>query len=138
MARNDLLVALVRAGASGDNQMLHATVEAIVAEERAKKNETLATKLTRALGAKGHLSPANQVSSLPTPGRELVYEAEPKITLNDLILRDQTRTSVEQLIEEQSRADLLRSHGLQPRHSVLLQVRQAVARRRWPKRLRKR
>ena len=73
MARNDLLVALVRAGASGDNQMLHATVEAIVAEERAKKNETLATKLTRALGAKGHLSPANRVSSLPTPGRELVF-----------------------------------------------------------------
>jgi hypothetical protein len=72
MARNDLLVALVRAGASGDNQMLHATVEAIVAEERAK-NETLATKLTRALGAKGHLSPANRVSSLPTPGRELVF-----------------------------------------------------------------
>ncbi len=120
MARNDLLVALVRAGASGDNQMLHATVEAIVAEERAKKNETLAAKLTRALGAKGHLGSNNRISSLPSPGRELVYEVEPRIALNELIFTDQTRTSVEQLIEEQSRADLLRSHGLQPRHRVLL------------------
>jgi SpoVK/Ycf46/Vps4 family AAA+-type ATPase len=37
-----------------------------------------------------------------------------------LILTDSCRTAILQLIEEQQRADLLRSHSLEPRHRVLL------------------
>lgn len=44
----------------------------------------------------------------------------PKKTLNDLILPTSLVSSVEQLIEEQHRADLLRSYNLEPRHRVLL------------------
>lgn len=120
MARNDLIVDLIRAGASGDGEMLRATVEAMAAEERARKNETLASKLTRALGASGHINPARRVTALPAPGRELLAEAAAKITLSNLVLTGATLSGVEQLIEEQLRADLLRSHGLQPRHRVLL------------------
>lgn len=120
MARNDLIVDLIRAGASGDGDMLRATVEAMAAEARARKNDTLATKLTRALAAKSHLNQPAPVASLPTPGRELVAETEPTAKLGDLILTSTVRASVEQLIEEQHRANLLRSHGLQPRHRILL------------------
>lgn len=120
MARNDLIVDLIRAGASGDGEMLRATVEAMAAEERARKNETLASKLTRALGASGHINPARRISALPAPGRELLAEVVPKVTLADLVLTSATRNGIEQLIEEQLRGDLLRSHGLQPRHRVLL------------------
>lgn len=120
MARNDLIVDLIRAGASGDGEMLRATVEAMAAEERARKNDTLASKLTRALGANGHVNPARRVTALPAPGKELVAETVAKVTLASLVLTGATRNGVEQLIEEQLRADLLRSHGLQPRHRVLL------------------
>ena len=41
MARSDLLVSLVRAGASGDSKELTTTVEAIIAEERAKQHNIL-------------------------------------------------------------------------------------------------
>jgi SpoVK/Ycf46/Vps4 family AAA+-type ATPase len=96
------------------------TVEALAAEERARKNDTFATKLTRALGANGHVKAARRVSSLPAPGRDLVAETEARATLGTLVLTETTRRSVEEFIEEQHRADLLRSHGLQPRHRVLL------------------
>ncbi|MGQ7414276.1 hypothetical protein ACTGVV_12175, partial [Streptococcus suis] len=49
MARSDLLVSLVKAGASGDRSSLTSTVEAIVAEERAKSHHTLADRIHRAL-----------------------------------------------------------------------------------------
>ena len=119
MARNDLILALVRAGASGDQDMLRATVESIAAEERAKKNDRLAGKLTKALGATGHLG-SHRVAELRAPGRDFVAEIEPTERLANLVLTDTTRASVDQLVEEQHRADLLRSHGLQPRHRVLL------------------
>ena len=46
MARSDLLVNLVRAGARGDPGTFRRTVEAIVAEERAKQHHVLADTLT--------------------------------------------------------------------------------------------
>lgn len=49
MARSDLLVSLVRAGASGNRKAMVSTVEAIIAEERAKQHNVLAERLTRAL-----------------------------------------------------------------------------------------
>jgi len=39
MARSDLLISLVQAGASGDSKELATTVEAIIAEERARLAE---------------------------------------------------------------------------------------------------
>ena len=42
MARSDLLVSLVRAGAAGDSMELATTVEATIAEEGAKQHNILA------------------------------------------------------------------------------------------------
>ena len=50
----------------------------------------------------------------------LVAELSPRRQLDDLILSSQTRQVVDDLVEEQHRADLLRSHNLEPRHRVLL------------------
>ena len=54
MARSDLLVSLVKAGASGDNRLMKATVEAIIAEERSKQHNVLADKLTKAMNGMGN------------------------------------------------------------------------------------
>lgn len=119
MARSDLLVSLVKAGASGDRSSLTSTVEAMVAEERAKSHHVLADRLHRALQS----VPVTTSSELRRPsaaGRDFVIESEPRATLESLILTLPAEQLTRQLIEEQRRADLLRAQGMQPRHRVLL------------------
>jgi len=50
----------------------------------------------------------------------LFVDRVPRRRLSDLLLPPVTRDACEALIEEQRRADVLRSHGLEPRHRVLL------------------
>lgn len=119
MARSDLLVSLVKAGASGDRSSLASTVEAIVAEERAKSHHTLADRIHRALQS----VPVSASSELRRPqsvGRDFVIESEPRATLESLLLTLPAEQLTRQLVEEQRRADLLRAQGMQPRHRVLL------------------
>ena len=53
MARSDLLVSLVRAGAAGDRREVTTAVEAIIAEERAKQHNVLADRSARERSALG-------------------------------------------------------------------------------------
>ena len=118
MARSDLLVSLVRAGASGDGKELTATVETIIAEERAKQHNILADRLVRALrsnGRGGQLGSESIARSL-----DYVIEVTPRKRLEDLFLPATCERACHQLIEEQRRASLLRAHSLEPRHRVLL------------------
>jgi SpoVK/Ycf46/Vps4 family AAA+-type ATPase len=121
MARSDLLIALVRAGASGDKGSARHAAEAIIAEERAKQHNVLAERLVRAMNSNGGaaFSP-KPFSELSHRGRDFITEIVPRRQLDDLVLTDLCRTAILQLIEEQQRADLLRSHSLEPRHRVLL------------------
>ena len=121
MARSDLLVSLVRAGASGDRKELATTVEAIVAEERAKQHNVLADRLTRALTASTNGTPMTYlVNPTTSKARDYVLEVIPRRKLEDLYLSDISLTACHELIEEQHRASVLRSHSLEPRHRVLL------------------
>jgi SpoVK/Ycf46/Vps4 family AAA+-type ATPase len=119
MARSDLLVSLVKAGASGDRSTLTSTVEALVAEERAKSHNILADRLHRALQSVPVTNSSELRRSAGT-GRDFVIESEPRVRVEDLILTLPAEHLGRQLIEEQRRADLLRAQGLQPRHKVLL------------------
>jgi hypothetical protein len=49
MARSDLLISLVKAARDGDQVLVRKTVEALIAEERAKKHEVLASRLAEEL-----------------------------------------------------------------------------------------
>lgn len=119
MARSDLLLSIVRAGAAGDQAALRSSVEAVVAEERSKKHNVLADRLQRALNSVTVTSPARAVAQSHA-GRDTVLESQPRQRLEDLILPLPVAHQVRQLVEEQHRADLLRAHGMQPRHRVLL------------------
>ena len=120
MARSDLLVSLVKAGTAGDNRGFRTAAEAIIAEERAKRHDVLAERLTKAI------QPNNGVRGMPggtdTPhrGRDFIAEVMPRRRLEELILPVAARQGVEELIEEQRRADVLRAHGLEPRSRILL------------------
>lgn len=122
MARGDLLVSLVRASMSGDKSAVRSTVETIIAEEKGKQHKVLADRLTRAIhtnGNGGTTVPA-QAPDVAHRGREFVAEITPRHRLEDMVLSDTCRKAVDQLIEEQQRSTLLRAHGLDPRHRLLL------------------
>jgi SpoVK/Ycf46/Vps4 family AAA+-type ATPase len=117
MARADLLVNLVRAGSSGDRALFRKTLEALIADERGKQHNVLADRLS------AHLNSSNLPNSLnkvPPEAAYLLYEVHPQRRLESLILPDSVVTACKELIEEQHRAELLRSHNLEPRHRVLL------------------
>lgn len=125
MARSDLIVALVKGGATGDRNLVRTSAEAMIADERAKQHNILADRLVGALRANGNgvHFPSPATSENPTRGpsaRDLVVDLVPRRKLEEMLLPAVTRAACETLIEEQRRADLLRSHGLEPRHRVLL------------------
>ena len=122
MARSDLLVSLIRAGASGDREMLKSTTEALVADERAKNHHVLADRLHRALSAVSVTPPplTTSASSAGVNGREAIIQIEPRARLDDLLLPLPVRENGRQLVEEHVRADVLRAHGYEPRHRILL------------------
>lgn len=121
MARSDLLVSLVKAGASGDRKSLSSTVEAIIAEERAKQHNVLADRLTRVLrNSRNGSYSGRQDSEFAIRVRDYVSEVTPRKRLDDLFLPETCRRACNELIEEQQRASLLRSQCLEPRHQVLV------------------
>lgn len=123
MARSDLLVSLVRASTSGDTKKLTGIVETIIAEERAKQHNILADRLARALRSNGSSNGGQTgyvVPGLTNRARDYVLEITPRKRLENLFLSDVCERACRELIEEQQRADLLRSHGLEPRHRILL------------------
>ena len=122
MAKSDLLVSLVRAGAAGDKSMLRSTVEALMADERAKSHHLLADRLEKALQTVA-VTPPSLVTShraQHTSGRDTILELTPRVRLDELVLPLPARAEGLQLVEEHARADVLRAHGYEPRHRVLL------------------
>jgi len=121
MARSDLLISLVKAGTSGDRRGFRTAAEAIIAEERAKHHGVLADRLSTAIQANG--VGQGMLGGMTDPvnrGRDFISEVTPRRQLDDLVLSDVARQGIEQLIEEQQRADVLRAHGIEPRSRVLL------------------
>ena len=121
MARSDLLVSLVKAGTVGDRKGVRSVAEAIIAEERAKQHTVLAERLTQAISTNG--STANSPTTPTDPysrGRDFIAEIVPRRQISELILSELARSAVDQFVEEQLRANLLRAHGLEPRHRLLL------------------
>ena len=121
MARADLILNLVKAGARGDQAQFQKIVEALVVDERAKKHTILADRLLAQLQADNngrHRPPAP--ASLSLPVGPLVTEVVPERRLEDMILPAEAEEIIRELVAEQHRADLLRSYALEPRNRVLL------------------
>lgn len=120
MARADLLVNLIKAGVNGDPHGVKSVAEVIVAEERAKQHTILADRLEQVLRINGNRAPASNSVGVRHPGKDYLHELVPKRRLEELILPEAVRAGCEQVISEQLGASLLRAHGLNPRHRLLL------------------
>jgi SpoVK/Ycf46/Vps4 family AAA+-type ATPase len=122
MARSDLLISLVKAGTTGDQRGFRTAAEAIIAEEQAKHHAVLAERLTKAIHLNGngtHTAPLAAADPIHR-AKDFISEVIPRRRLTDLVLPSAARQGVEEFIEEQHRADLLRAHGLEPRSRILL------------------
>ena len=121
MARADLILNLIRAGARDDQAQFQKTVAALAADERAKNHGILADRIIAQLqqDSNGRPRPLAPASERPLSG-PLVAEVIPGRRMEDLILPAEAEQAVHELVEEQHRADLLRSHNLEPRNRVLL------------------
>lgn len=124
MSRSDLLIQLVQSGGNGDKQLFKKVVEAIIAEERSKQHNTLAEKLQETLNLINHSSSAKNYLGnglgKHQEGSNLLYEITPNIVVDDLILNQDTKLQIKEFIQEQMRADLIRSYNLEPRNRILL------------------
>ena len=121
MARSDLLISLVRASIIGDKNAVRSAVKTIIVEEKNKQHTVLADRLTRAMHSNGSgLNKHPLVLESGHKGREFISYFTPRRELHDLVLSETCKTAVDQFIEEQHRASLLRAHGIDPRHRLLL------------------
>ncbi len=122
MARADLLCDVIRYGLNNDNVNFRKAAEAICAEERANQHGVLAKKIEEMLRistknlARDTIAPAIRNGN----GDSIVSERIPERKLSELLLPQSVIYNCNDLIEEHLRADLLRSHGLEPRNKVLL------------------
>ncbi|EIN6342559.1 AAA family ATPase [Vibrio parahaemolyticus] len=121
MAKSDKIISLVRAGAMGDKVQFKRVVESLIADERQKRHHVIAERLEQELVK---LSTSN--SSINGPSTKdhrissLIDEMSPRVRFSDLVLPNTIKDSLNELVEEQSRVDLLRSYSLEPRNRVLL------------------
>ena len=118
MARADLLLKLVAAGSKGDQALFRQAAEAIISEERRKHHSVLADRLTACLSEKNAVQ---QISTRFEPeAREFFHVSTPRRRLADIFLPEPVSAAARELVEEQQRADLLRSYNMDPRHRILL------------------
>jgi AAA+ superfamily predicted ATPase len=88
----------------------------MVAEERERQHHVVADRLSEFL----HLQPREGGGRLGEASGGAVTEVHPQRQLDDLVLPSTALAGCRDLIEEQSRADLLRSHGIEPRNRILV------------------
>lgn len=125
MAEGRLLRQLVRAGTQGDDSAFKSAAEQVIKEERAKKHHLLANDLERILYGEGpgKVGAQRRPHALPRDGErglELVSVKEPVRDLKDLVLSDDNRSVIDELLLEHSRSELLGSNGLKPIQRLLL------------------
>ena len=118
MARADILISMVQSAQRGDMVSFRKSVESLIADERGKKHHILANRLASSLnnGSRNGIA-----ASRPNgESKDLIFEVIPERRFEDLILEEHIFQICKELIEEQHRADLLRSYGLEPRNRILL------------------
>lgn len=123
MTRSDHLIDLVKAGVHGDIDSARKTAQAIAAEERAKKHSGVADRITRVLDfAEQQRQTGENLQARPRvrDGSGGILKQEARRSLSQLYLDPTVLNACQELVEEQRRADLLRAHGLEPRHRLLL------------------
>ncbi len=111
-------------GAEGNRDAFLQASEEVISDERSKNHHLLANDLERILygRAESQATPPLPADRLPKDkerGLPLLQVREPVRLLDDVVLSDENRSLVDELLTEHHRSDLLRSHGLYPADRLL-------------------
>lgn len=120
MAKANLLVNLFKAGIKGNVRDFQYIAEHIIAEEKQKRHNVLADRLSDIIhGDKD--SRVNGGGRLLDNGLSgYISEISPARRLDSLILHEDARELIEEVVEEHERSELIKSYGLLPRHKIML------------------
>lgn len=114
MARADLLGDKIRYGLNNDITNFRKAAEAICAEERAKQHRVLVNKIENMLKISDHPMTRDVSKRSANNGNSehtLICERIPTRRREALMIPENVSQCCRELIEEQSRTDLLRSYG---------------------------
>ena len=128
MAAAEQIKSLVKSFGDGDETRFFATAMQIAASEARKGHTTFAQELKNLIerakkGRSNSFLNDAKIISISKPKRELnelIEVFQPKIKLNDMVLDKQVRESLDRVIEEQRKIELLRQHNLTPKRKLLL------------------
>ena len=125
MATGKLLRQLIKSGIEGNSDAFRAASEEVIREERQKQHHLLANDLERLLyGRPRNIThtPGRSIDKAPVDRErnlDLLDLREPVRRLDDVILSDETRSSVEEVLEEHHHQEQLASYGLRPADRLL-------------------
>lgn len=124
MARADLMCELIKYGLLNDTINFRKATEALCAEERAKHHAVLANKIQDLLNIeKKHSIEKNSTVNVVRSGMNesnLFWEKIPQKRLDNLIMPQTVKDIYQGMVDEQLRAEVLQSYGLEPRNKILL------------------
>lgn len=126
MASGKTLRQLIKAGASGDSTAFRRASEVVISEERQKQHHLLANDLEQILYGDKLLPPEHGLSRIlpkvPSDkerGLPLLDIHQPRRTIEEIILPQETLSAIEKLLEEHRRQDVLRSYGMKASNKVI-------------------
>lgn len=126
MARADLILDLIKNSFAGNKYQFKKVVEAIIAEERSKQHLQLADKLQSELDAMLRYADKDMqgrnvaAASVAPMVNNFLQEIPVRKSFDDMVLPDEVKALTADFVEEQFRADILRSYSLEPRHKIML------------------
>lgn len=125
MATGKLLRQLIKSGVEGNNEAFRTASEEVIREERAKQHHLLANDLERLLYGRPRdlmRSPSGMLEKPPFDRERnvpLLDLREPMRRLDDVVLSDETRLAVEEVLQEHHHQDRLASYGLRAADRLL-------------------
>ncbi|HAT50418.1 MAG TPA: AAA family ATPase [Alphaproteobacteria bacterium] len=125
MASGNLLRQLIKTGAEGNLEAFKKASEDVIQEEREKHHHLLASDLEKILYGRSSvtsqpfISLIKQVPSDKERGLPLLHIKEPLRRLEDVILSDDNRSLIDEVLQEHHRQEVLKSHGLAPADRLL-------------------
>lgn len=121
MSRDDRVYRLARPSSRGNRAEIAETMSALIEEAHAQQRHGYASRLKPVVDdRRGSSIQAKASPMLPDILQTLLHEENPSRRLSDLVLPRHITADLKEFLSEYSQASLLRSHSLEPRHTMLV------------------
>lgn len=123
-ASADHIKALVRSHAKGDDAQFYAVALQVAARAARQGHTRVAADLKQLVEQAREKTPVGRVTPIARPKGdlgELVVASFPDVRLRDLVVPDEVRALIEQVIAEQRQRQRLLAEGFPPTHRLLLE-----------------